>query len=255
MWRIYANLSGRPGTPGVLRQSDAKTFLICFDYGNVLWLRGYCHLLMAIGEVVLAYDEQNLFELAGNLLFANPVSSQPPLVKDPEQLHGPPDNALVAALKHLVNFKLEEPERMVRAMKHLRATLDLSRQSWKAILAETDDDYEWIPNPKQRGAIPNLIVTQLMVDAWLKSLDEAGAILAGTKLAPRLAAGQPGDDSGVNVGQIFTKPPPTFDLILWLQGAGVVPFVEKGTLSDRKVWRQLQEVFGGNFVYYALWFN
>jgi hypothetical protein len=144
---------------------------------------------------------------------------------------------------------------MPKATEHLRTALDLSRKSWKAILAETDDDHEWIPNPNQQGAIPGLVVNPLMVDAWLRSIDEADAILAGTKLVPSWIAGPPGNPSGLNVSLIFTRPPPTFDLILWIQGIGTDPYLQSGALTDAKVWRRLKEVFGANLCYYALWFN
>jgi len=35
--------------------------LILFDRGDVAWLRGYCHLLMAFGECYLAHDGKELF--------------------------------------------------------------------------------------------------------------------------------------------------------------------------------------------------
>jgi uncharacterized protein (TIGR03000 family) len=250
-WRLYGKLSHQPN----LRESDAKAFLVSFDYGDVLWLRGYCHLAMAVGETILAYDEQDLFEWAGNLLFAQPVSPHPFLITDPEKLRGQPDPALVVALQHLFRFKLEEPERMARAAKHLRTALDMSRQSWKAILAETDDDNEWIPNPNQQGAIRDFPVKPEMVDAWLKALAEADAIMAGKKLVPRVIAPPPGDDRGINVNQFFAKPPATFDLILWLQGAGTIPYLEKGTMTDPKVWQRLQDVFGDDLLWYVLWFS
>ena len=60
----------------------------------------------------------------------------------------------------------------------------LSHESWKFIVAETDDDHEWVPNTKQHSVMPNGTVTIEMVKGWLEFLDEAKAILKGEKLIP-----------------------------------------------------------------------
>ena len=67
----------------------------------------------------------------------------------------------------------------------------LSRLSWKEILAETDDDREWVPAPKQTSrAIAALPVTQEIVDGWLAVLDDIDAVLDGRKLI-RTSASSP----------------------------------------------------------------
>jgi hypothetical protein len=186
----------------------------------------------------------------------------------------------LVAVAHLARFTVYEPERMGRALEHLQTTVAMSRASWQAILAETDDDCEWIPNPDQHGAIPGVEVTRPMVDAWGRFLNEAEALLAGKKLAPywrrlpavkpaegpdagpgeesglkRPAPGpRPADQRGVNLNRLFTQPQP-FDLILWVQGSGVAPYLDQGAVVDPQVWRQIGEAFGGDFLVFALWFN
>ena len=155
---------------------------------------------MAIGETILAYDEQELFEWAGNLLFAQAVSPHPFLVADPDKLHGQPDDMLLLALEHLLKFKLEEPERMAPAAKHFRAALDLSRQSWKTILAETDDDFEWIPNPDQHGAIRSLDVTRRRSTPGRRRWPRRTPSWRGRNSC-RGRAAPPKDDSGLNLNQ------------------------------------------------------
>ena len=126
----------------------------------------------------------------------------------------------------------------------------LSRESWKFILAETDDDHEWIPNPRQTGVL-GVPVRQEMVDGWLEFLDATEALLAGKRLLPFWR----GDPSrGVNLRRVFTEPRP-FDLVLWVQGTAATPYLEKGPLTKPEVWRRLQRVFGGEFIGFALWFN
>jgi len=131
-----------------------------------------------------------------------------------------------------------------------RTDAALSRESWKFILAETDDDHEWIPNPRQTGVL-SVPVRQEMVDGWLEFLEETEALLAGKRLIPFWR----GDPSrGVNLRRVFTEPRP-FDLVLWIQGSAATPYLEKGPLTKPEVWARLQRVFGGESIGFAIWFN
>ena len=51
-------------------QHDAARFIIDFDTADSYWLRGYCHVLMALAEVILAHDFTELVERTGHLAFA-----------------------------------------------------------------------------------------------------------------------------------------------------------------------------------------
>jgi hypothetical protein len=140
---------------------------------------------------------------------------------------------------------------MQSALAHLQQVTALSRASWKAILAETDDDYEWIPGPKQTGVIPNSKITKEMVAAWLKFLDETDSILAGKTLIPfwRNAPGM-----GLNAHRVFMEPT-AFDLVLWVQGTAATPYLEKGTITAPEFWSMTNQVFRGQFLGFAIWFN
>src|SRR5262245_13535826 len=122
---------------------------------------------------------------------------------------------------------------------------------WKLAMAETDDDHEWIPNPKQHSVIPEVRVTLEMVDQWQAFLDEADAILAGKKLIPFWRGA---GDLGVNVRRVFLEPK-RFDLVLWVQGSAAAPYLEKGPVTKRETWERLMRVFEGNFIGFAFWFN
>ena len=140
---------------------------------------------------------------------------------------------------------------MARALEHLETVVDEGRKMWKAALAETDDEREWIPNPKQSSVMPNTRVTQLTVDGWLEFLDEASALMAGRKLIPFWRAN---DQRGVNLRRVFTEPS-GFDLVMWVQGTPAAPYLEQGPQTNREVWQRLLRVFQGDFVRYAVWFN
>ena len=126
----------------------------------------------------------------------------------------------------------------------------MSRASWKAILAETGDDREWIPGPQQKnGVITSMPVTQEQVKAWMRALDDFDALLDGAKLLPHWRFAQ-----GFNLRRFFLEPR-DFDLVLWIAGYGAAPYLEKGPILESGEWRDLNGAFGGNFLGYAFWFN
>ena len=57
------NPGHQPPTP------EPGKFEVEFDNGDAYWLRGYCHLLSASLEFVLAYEWRNTFERAGRLFY------------------------------------------------------------------------------------------------------------------------------------------------------------------------------------------
>jgi hypothetical protein len=250
LWKIYARLNPvRQVTP-----EQAKAFVISFDVGDARWLEGYCHLLSALGEIVLAYDTSQLFSHTAQMFFSDPDTPYDFLRSPPGEPRGRfqfGDIADAVAFVHLLNFPLKEPHRMQVALSHLQQVTALSRRSWKDIMAETDDDNEWIPNPRQTGVLPGSRVTQEMVAGWLKFLDESDSMLAGKTLAP-FWRGTPG--RGVNLRRVFTEPAP-FDLVLWVQGTGAAPYLEKGPVTDPEFWRMINRVFRGEFLHFAIWFN
>jgi len=156
-----------------------------------------------------------------------------------------------ASFFHLLHFPVKEPARMESALKHLEAMVTLSRESWKFYLAETDDDHEWIPNPKQNTVMPGGKVTDEMVKGWLSFLEEAETILAGQKLVPLWRGA---DQKGVNLRRVFTEPR-ELDLIFWFQGTAAVPYLEEGPITQPEIWTRLLRVFRGEFIGFAIWFN
>jgi hypothetical protein len=75
------------------------------------------------------------------------------------------------------------PARLGRLRKHLLEVVKLNRETWRYIRAETDDDHEWLPNPKQKGVI-GLPVRDEMIDAWLEMMGELEALLDGKTTLP-----------------------------------------------------------------------
>jgi len=256
-WRIFAMFNR-----GV-NEAAGTEFKIAFDGGDVHWLRGYCHLVMSLCDIVLAHDWQELFERCGHWAY--------PLVRTPHKFLADEGTVEVRGFEyrwiadaiaaiHLINFPVEEPERMKSAHKHLQAMVTQSRASWTRILSETDDDNEWLPNPKQTGVIPNVRVRQEMIDGWHEFLDESEALLRGEKLVPFWRGYREKRDEvfvqkrGVNLKRVFTEPR-QFDLVMWVTGTGATPYLEAGDLTDFRTWDRLMRVFGGEFIGFAFWFN
>ncbi len=240
----------------------AETIAIGFDRGDVSWLRGYCHFLAAWGELLLAVDGQHAFECTAHLFFEKVETPYTFLLED---RRGFDDGAwmdvarisdVISLIHQMTRLPIKEPVRTKAALGHLEAGVAQAKEMWKFILAETDNDNEWIPNPKQTS-VTGVKVTQEMVDVWLETLDEAEQILKGKKLIPFWRGKK--DGRGVNLRRVFTEPR-TFDPIEWVQGPAAAPYLEKGTLTklaDPRVGTRLNNAFGGPlpFLGFGFWFN
>ena len=134
-------------------------------------------------------DGQKAFDCSAHLLFEKVETPHTFLLENRRAFdENPFEN--VAAISDVISFfhqmmrlPIKEPARTKAALAHLEAGVAQAKEMWKFILAETDDDNEWIPNPKQTGVV-GVKVTQEMVDAWLETLDEAEQVLKGKKLIP-----------------------------------------------------------------------
>ena len=201
LWKVLAGMWQNPD----INEPAAQAFVINFDQGDVYWLRGYCHLIAAVTDVMLAYDEHDLFDRTAQVFFAK-VDSPYPFLKGPKKIFDMEgtDAVDLVAFIHLLHFPLKDPMRLLDARGHLKQVIACSRASWKSILAETDDDHEWIPNPRQHAAIPHVQVTQEMIDGWQKFLDQADTIIDGKALIPFWR----GDSTmGVNLAKLFFDNP------------------------------------------------
>lgn len=249
---------------GAAPAQQVPALSIAFDDADVLWLRGYCHVMAAFGETVLAYDWKDQFERTAHLFYPNVETPYAFLLKEP-----PTENIFSAqsildgiALIHTINYECTEPVRMKTALTHLEGVIDLSRKSWKLINQETDDDEEWLPNINQKSVVMGIPVSREMQMGWSLFLDEMEAILQGKKLAPfwRGVPLQPNAalpvnrEYGINVRKLFTEPR-RFDLVLAIQGTGLQPFLEKGNITSDDTWNNIGRAFRGNFMFFMIWAN
>lgn len=239
---------------GAARVGRAGDFEVAFDRGDVAWLRGYCHLLSALCEFVLAHDARELFEHTAHLFFAKTDSPDEIFTRAVPRNPDPFSNDEIVdwiAFVHLIRFPVNEPERLLSALAHFEQVFALSRESWKFILAETDDDHEWLPNPQQKNGALGVPIRGELIETWLAFIDEAEALFSGKRLVPFWRGN---DGRGLNLRKVFTQPK-RFDLVLWVQGSAAVPYLEEGPLTKPEVWLRMERIFGGEMLGFALWFN
>jgi hypothetical protein len=243
----------------------AQKLAIRFDRGDVSWLRGYIHFLSAWGELYLALDGQALFETTAHRVFAR-VDTPNDFLLDEEDGSVDIEGVArvrpwliidaVAFLHQATDLRVKDPAGVRKALAHLQSTVKHGQEMWEHILAETDDEEEWIPNPKQRSVVP-VKVTREMIDEWRSTLGEVEQVLAGKKLVPFWRGKKGG--RGVDLHKAFTDPPERLDLVGWIQGPAARPYLKEGTitaLADPKKVERLDRTFGGvAFFGFALWFN
>ena len=228
---------------------------VAFDRADAIWLRGYAKLLSAFCEFALAHDWSDAFNTTAHMFFPRIEGGSAV-----SRLEASTDNIVpgmrssaiadAIAFVHLLRFPVVEPARMQRVRTLLLETIRLSRENWKEILAETDDESEWLPSPRQKNsAISGPAVTQDIIDAWHVALRDFEDALEG-----RALLGHWRFNRGIDLRQVFEEPR-TFDLVLWLTGPGVVPFLKDGRVLNNDTLRTWQRLFGGNFLGFALWFN
>ncbi len=227
------------------------------DLGDVYWLRGYCHLINGVLVAVRGLDGKELIDATGHKLFPNLDTPYKGVFEhaanhDPFDISEMLDSYLAFYL--MLKLPVYRPEKMNEALSHFEQSLACTEQAFKLYANETDDSFEWIPNPKQKSCVvQNLSAEKFQV--WQETLAEAKQVLAGKKLVPhlRIASGK-----AINIRRVFTEPGKTFEPILWFHGLAAIPYLEKGPTTDTKFWSRMNSLLSdGDFglAGYLLWFN
>jgi hypothetical protein len=251
---MAALASGGMAPPDAAQQ----TLVFRFDRADGYWLQGYANFLMAQADFWLAHDFRLAFDQTFQMLF--PHAKLPmqetlvPLDDGNSSMFGSEWRiADFVSFVHLINWQVVEPERRKAARAELLEMIRLSREDWKAIRAEKDNDREWLPGPQQGGAnqLTRLDVTENEVQAWHATLAMAEDLLEGRRLLPHFRFA----DKGINMKRFFEEPQ-TFDLVLSITGPGVVPYLEKGQILASEEWWAIQGQFSRTgFMTFALWSN
>jgi len=239
-------------------QPAAPSLVFRFDRADGYWLQGYANFLIAQADFWLAHDFRSAFDGSFHMLF--------PKAKLPLQdALVPLDNgagsmfasewriADFISFVHMINWPVAEPDLRRKARGHLLEMIRLSRENWKAIRAETDNDREWLPGPQQKGInqLTGLEVGETEVQAWHSALAMAEDLLEGRTLLPHFRIA----DKGINMKRFFEEPQ-TFDLVLSITGPAIVPYLDEGKILTAEEFEAVRQQFGGaGFMTFALWFN
>lgn len=163
LFQIEQDQNGRPIPKGDPRRKP--TFR--FDDGDVAWARAFVSFQRAALSVVLAYDWDALDSILERLD------------------RGKVPDKLVISLKH--------PERVAQARRLILTGLEHADACRRAYLAETDDDREWVPNPRQRNHPLPLPVDQALYDTWEGVVGDLTRLVRGQEGLSVAALAQLGD--------------------------------------------------------------
>lgn len=230
-------------------RGDTAAPTIRFDTADAAWLSAYTHLLAGIGEFVLAFDptpqiartiaaRAEMEALGAGSDFANSYDMMLGTEID------------LAAMAYFAVQQQPDAARTRAARQHLLAMIADNRRFWRLVALETDNFAEWIPNPTQTSAL-GVTVPPETGDLWQGVLADAEDLLEGRKLVPywRLRKG-----AGINIRRWLEDPVPV-DLAEWIQGIGLLPYMEDGTRVSADNWRDLQRLVRGDAALFALWLN
>jgi hypothetical protein len=222
-------------------------FLVCFDRGDVAWMRAYCHLIMGMIDFYLAFDTEKLFDLSARDLFANPKNA----------FKGNEDERRRILQESWKVMAVREPARLSSFRRHFIKVAELNRETWKHIRAETDDDHEWLPNPKQNGVL-GLHVSDEMIDRWLAAVREVETLLDGKTVFPTQGLfGIDRNGKGLNLRTLLDDPPAKFNLEFGFFKDLPEKYFSEGKEADLNLLFRVIEVFGNDTTAfaYAAWFN
>jgi len=223
-----------------------------FDRADAIWLAGYSQVFAAQGDFFLAHDFSELVNSTFHRLFPRAGLPMQDFAGNGQLMIDPTTDANWAdliALIHTMNWPVIDAQRLKTVRERLKSVVALSRQDWDAIEAETDDNNEFMPSPKQTAHLPNGAITAEMISAWRSSLDIVDQILDGTLLLPHWRFKQ-----GFDLKAYFETAKRT-DLVMILTGYGALPFLRDGPVATADSFAAADKAFGGNLPGYALWFN
>lgn len=219
-----------------------------FDHGDVLWARAMVSFQRATLELLLAYRWSDASRGDGNKR---------------------------QAVVHLLSA-----DRVKHARELVLAGLDFSDASRRAYLAETDDDREWVPNPRQHSHPVPLDVDDRLYETWTGVVGDVRELMAGkrglglrelaTLISPELTKLAP--DAYIDVGRMFSEPTDitlTFEdgedaaaMTRWLRGVlghGYAEHMPASPLVHRLAAMRADLERGGETLehklHYLLWIN
>lgn len=240
---------GKTKTKGEEPAPDAT---IGFDNADAIWLAGYSTVASAPVELLLSHDFSEFYDAYLHRIFPKAGLPMQEHSRGGTLFMDADSDAFIAdivAAIHTADFPVTDSERLAGVLVRLKSITALSRKNWELILAETDDNRELVPSPRQTSLVPNTPVTQEVVDAWMATLDTVDQVLAGELLVPHWRFEQ-----GFDLKAYFETADET-DIVMLIAGQGALPFIKPGPIADAQSFAEANRVFGTEWINYAFWFN
>ncbi len=191
-----------------------------FDVGDAEWARAMVSFQRAVGELVLAYQWSDLDKLFFGMADAN--DKVPTLT-----------------------IKLGDRQRVTRARELVLNGLAAAERCRAAYLAETDDDREWVPSPKQKSHPIPLAIDDSIYATWSAVLGDVRRMLESKEGISLREVARLGDrdsenrvpDIYLDLGAMLSQPK---DIVIEL---GIM----KGKDTPEKLDRLLRGVLGNGY--------
>lgn len=253
-WAMAAGMGQRLDMGAELAPgAEIPETVFAFDGSDAIWLAGYSQILATQADFLLAHDFETFFEAGFHRLFPG---AGLPMEREGERgslFMDRDTDALLAdaiAMIHTINWPIIERDRLIAVQERVLRVMDLSRRNWELILAETDDNREFMPSPRQTPLIAQMTVSKAMVEAWLETLDVAEAIVRGELLVPHWRYRDVGFDLAA-----WVEGAERTDFVLLFTGLDALPYLREGEIADADSFAAANDVFGGSIWNYAIWFN
>ncbi len=156
-----------------------------FDIGDVFWARAWVSFQRGLADLFLAYEWNELDRIF------SPFSTE----------------------QKKIEIKLREPARIAQAKQRFIEGIQYAEQARLLYLAETDDDREWVPSPRQTNHPIPLSVDETTYNIWVSVLQEMKLLINGTtglSLAEIVSLGDekvPNPPQGyIDIGKMLSKP-------------------------------------------------
>jgi hypothetical protein len=190
LMQIEQDADGRP----IPEEDPRRKPTFRFDDGDVAWARAFVSFQRAAIDLVLAYDWSGIDASVA------------------ERHRDVPSKIVI---------KLAHRDRIDAARKRLLEGLERSDESRRLYLAETDDDREWVPNPRQQSHPLPMPVNQALYDTWEAVVGDLQRMVKGDEGLSVSELAQLGDHQWKNppkgyldVGRMLSHPK---DIVLELR--------------------------------------
>jgi len=187
-----------------------------FDHGDLHWARAMVAFQRGLVNLLLAYDWHELDRLWGK------------------------------ASVERITLRVENDDRIAQARQRFLEGLEYSDLARRAYLAETDDDREWMPAPKQRNHPMPLPVDEALYATWEGSVRDLIALVEGREGLSIAELAQLGDHQWeqppggfIDIGGMLAEPG---NIVIPIEGLFTVELTQRTSVE-----KMLTEVFGGAY--------